>query len=142
VFIRVSKEDGGFIMKANTLSLTGPNLISLGLAIVGALILFAALSGRKLPLVSGDRAALIVLLVIGMAICANSGINRVAAAGAWAHPLAIAGYVLGALILIVTAAGFFGFKLPLVPNTHSAIAAVGLLAAGKIIVGILHRLIA
>lgn len=128
-------------MKTNALSLTGTNLVSIGLAIAGALILFAALSGRKLPLVSGDRAILVLLLVIGMAICANSGINRVAVAGTWAHPLAIAGYILGALILLVTAAGFFGFKLPLVPNAHSAIAAVGLLAAGKIIVGILHRLI-
>ena len=59
---------------------------------------------------------LAILLVLGMAICAQGGIGRVAAAGQWAHPLAILGYLLGAAILILAAAVFFNVKLPLITS--------------------------
>ena len=43
----------------------------------------------------------ILLVLIGMAICAQGGIGRVAALGVWSHPLSILGYLLGGLILLI-----------------------------------------
>jgi hypothetical protein len=128
-------------MKASSLSVAGSNITTIVLALLGAFILFEVLADRKLPFITSERAALIILLVIGMAMCGISGINRVSAAGAWTHPLAIIAYILGALILVVAVAGIFGFRLPTIPNAHAAIVAVAILTAAKLVVGIVHRFI-
>jgi hypothetical protein len=128
-------------MKANSLSVAGSNMTTIILALLGAYIIIQVLAGRKLPLIPSERAALIILLVIGMAMCGLSGINRVSAAGAWAHPLAIIAYILGALILVVAAAGIFGIRLPMVPDAHAAIVAVAILTTAKLVIGILHRFV-
>ena len=61
------------------------------LAALAAVIVFVTLRGSALPLFSNLKVNLAILLVLGMAICAQGGIGRVAAAGQWAHPLAILG---------------------------------------------------
>jgi uncharacterized membrane protein len=126
-------------MKTNAISSTGSSTTTILLGILAAALVFAVLTGRKVPLISGERAALIVLVVIGMAMCAN-GIGRVAAAGAWAHPFSIVGYLLGALILVVAGAAILSRSLPLVPGVHQAIIAVSALGVLKLVVSILHRL--
>ena len=126
-------------MKANAISFTGSSGTTILLGILAAALVFAVLSGRKVPLISGERAALIVLVVIGMAMCTN-GIGRVAAAGAWTHPLSILGYLLGALILVVAGAAILGRPLPLAPGVHQAIIAVSVLGVLKLVVSILHTL--
>ncbi len=79
-------------MKTNSISTTGGgNLIVIILGIVAALLVFAVLTGRKVPLLSSDRAVLLALVVIGMAICSQGGIGRVAASRAWLHPLPLGG---------------------------------------------------
>jgi SAM-dependent methyltransferase len=45
---------------------------------------------------------IILLVIIGMTICTQGGIGRVAATGQWTHPLSIIGYILGGLILLIT----------------------------------------
>ncbi len=128
-------------MKANSLSFASFNLASIVLlALIGVLV-FAVLSDKKLPLISGERAPLIALLVLGMALCTNSGINRVAAANAWTHPLAILGYLLGATILLAIAAGIFTFRLPFVDNPRAAFLVAAILTAAKLVLGFVHRLL-
>ncbi|HEX6306434.1 MAG TPA: hypothetical protein VFZ76_19700 [Anaerolineales bacterium] len=126
-------------MKATAISSTGSSGTTILLGILAAALVFAVLSGRKVPLISGERAALIVLVVIGMAMCTN-GIGRVAASGAWTHPLSILGYLLGALILVVAGAAILGRPLPLVPGVHQAIIAVSVLGVLKLVFSIVHRM--
>jgi hypothetical protein len=127
-------------MKTNTISPAGISGTTILLGILAAILVFAVLTGRKIPLISTERSALIVLVVLGMAMCAQ-GIGRVGAVGVWTHPLSILGYLLGALILVVAAAAIIGKPLPLVPGVHQAIIAVGVLGLSKLVLSVLHRFI-
>jgi hypothetical protein len=122
-------------MKGNTMSITNQLLppFVIGLACAG--IIFAALTGRSLPLISDPRAALIALLVLGMTLCALGGIGQVGASGRWTSPLAILGILLGIALLVVFVAAFAGWKLPFVQNDNQAVATVAVLMAVKYVIG-------
>lgn len=122
-------------MKGSTMNITNSFIVPAALGLLSAGIVFAALTGKSLPLISGPRAALIALLIIGMAACMG-GIGQVGASGRWLSPLAVAGYLLGLAILVVFAAAFLGWKLPLVQNDTQALAAVAVLMAIKFLIGI------
>ena len=126
-------------MKENIVPVTSINPTTIILGILAAGLVFAVLTGRRVPLISSERVALIVLVVLGMAMCAN-GIGRVAAANTWAHPLSIIGYLLGALILIVAGPALMGRPLPLIPGVHQAIIAVSALGVLKLVLSAIHRL--
>jgi hypothetical protein len=111
------------------------------LGALAALLVLAALTGKTVPFISSDRVALIVLVVLGMAMCAR-GIGRVAALGAWVHPLSILGYLVGVLILVIAAALLAGKPLPFISTTRHAILAVALLSAAKLAFSALHRFLA
>lgn len=104
----------------------------LGIAVIA--ITYAGLSGKQVPLVGSPRAALIALLIVGMAMC-TGGIGQVGVSGHWASPLAILGYVLGAVILVVIAAGLFGWTLPLISGDKDAVLATAVLIAIKYLIG-------
>jgi hypothetical protein len=72
------------------------------------------------------------LIFFSLEICAQGGIGRVAAQNAWAHPLSILGYVLGGLILLVTAAVCMGWKLPFIQDDRQALIAIAILAVAKV----------
>lgn len=128
-------------MKTSTVSTTGGvNLSVIALGILAALLIFAVFTGRKVPLLSSDRAALLVLVVIGMAICGQAGIGRVAARGEWAHPLSIIGYVLGAAILVIGIAALFGKQIPPLTSYYQSFTAVVVIAAAKVVLATIHRL--
>ena len=66
-------------MKTNTISTGGTNVSVIALGVLAALLIFMVLTGRKVPFLASDRAALLVLVVIGMLICSQAGIGRVSA---------------------------------------------------------------
>ncbi len=111
------------------------------LAVLAAGVIWAGLSGRKLPLLSNLKIDILLVVGLGMAICAQGGIGRVAATGAWIHPLSILGYLLGGLILLVTLASFAGWKLPLIAGDRQALLAVTALAGLKVLNALLHTLL-
>jgi hypothetical protein len=122
-------------MKANTMRITSSLLMPLVLGLICAGIIYAVLIGQSLPLVSTPRAALIGLLILGMAMCGLGGIGQVGASGRWASPLAIVGYFLGAAILAVIVSAFTGWRIPLIQNDLQAVAAVAVLMAVKFAIG-------
>ena len=122
-------------MKGNTMNMTSSLIVPVALSLACAGIVYSTLAGKTLPLISGPRAALIALLVIGMAACMG-GIGQVGASGRWASPLAIVGYLLGAAILVVFIAAFAGWKLPFAQNETQAVAVVAVLMAVKLMIGI------
>jgi len=125
-------------MKTTSLpSPIGLNVILLGLLV--AAMVFIAVTGKKVPVLSNPRVAMTAVLVLGMAMC-TSGIGRVAAIQQWAHPLAILGYLLGALILVIGLGTVFGWKLPLIQSDAQAMLIVAVLIGFKAVNTLVHSL--
>lgn len=114
-----------------------PDMIVMSLLIIGALV--AAFSTKKVPLLSSARIDLVILIVLGMAMCTQGGIGCVAALNAWAHPLAIVGYILGAAILLVAGAVFFNVKMPFITDDRQALLLVAGLIGLKVLNSVLHN---
>ncbi len=127
-------------MKTNTISATGTNLIVILLGFLAAFLVFMALTGRKVPLLSSDRAVLLAVVIIGMLMCTQGGIGPVSATGAWLHPLSIVGYVLGAAIILIGIAAVFGKLIPPFGSYHQSIAVVAVIATIKVALTTIHRL--
>ena len=127
-------------MKTNAMSTSGTNLTVIALGILATVLVFLVLTGRKIPLLSSDRAALLAFVVIGMLICSNAGIGRVTASGAWWHPFSIIGYLLGAVIIVIGIAALFGKNIPPLTSYHQSFTAVAVIAAVKLVLTTIHRL--
>jgi hypothetical protein len=122
-------------------TISEPSVISptiLILATLAGAVLFITLKGVKLPLLSNSKVALGVLTVLGMSICAQGGIGRIAAVGNWTHPQAILGYILGTAILVVAASIFFNFKLPFITSQQKALVIFAALVGTKILNAFAH----
>lgn len=125
-------------------TISQPSVISpsiIGLALLFAAVVFIGYTGKKVLLLSNPRLDIILLAVIGMAICTQGGIGRIAASGQWAHPQAILGYILGGLILLITLAVFVGWKLPYIQTDQQALLAVAILASLKVVNAVTHYLL-
>ncbi len=127
-------------MKANSLSAGGTNLAVIVLGILAALLIFAVLTGRKVPLLSTDRAALLALVVVGMVMCTLGGIGPMAASRAWLHPFSILAYLLGAAIVLIGIAALFGKNIPPLTSFHQSFTAVAVIAAVKLVLTTIHHL--
>ncbi|MBN1452299.1 MAG: hypothetical protein JW963_14890 [Anaerolineales bacterium] len=118
-----------------------PSPISLNvilLALLFAAVVFIGMAGKKAPLLSNIRVDIILVVIIGMAICSQGGIGRVAATGQWSHPLSIIGYVLGGLILLVALSVFVGWKLPYIQTDQQALLTIAILASLKVVNAVVH----
>lgn len=121
-----------------TSSISSPISLSvIFLALLFAAVVFIAVTGKKVPVISNTRVAMVTLLVLGMAMC-TSGIGRVAAIQQWTHPLSILGYLLGALILVIGLATVFGLRLPYIQSDIQAIVWVTVLVGAKVLNAVVH----
>lgn len=125
----------------NMKTIPQPAVLSPGilvLALLFAAVTFMGVTGKEAPLLSNVRTDIILLLIIGMAVCSQGGIGRVAATGQWAHPLAIVGYILGGLILLIALSVFTGWKLPYIQNEQQALLLIAALAGLKVVNAFAH----
>ena len=113
-----------------------------GLALLFAAVAFIGVTGKKVPLLSNTRLDIILLVIIGMTVCTQGGIGRIATTGQWTHPLSIIGYILGGLILLITLAVFVGWKLPYIQTDQQALLAIAILASLKVVNAVTHYLLA
>jgi hypothetical protein len=127
-------------MKANSLTIGGSNLAVIVLGILAALLVLATLTGRKVPLLPTDRAALLALVVIGMIMCTQGGIGQVSASREWLHPFAIVGYLLGAVIVLIGITALFGKNIPPLTSFYQSFTAVAMIAVAKLVLTTIHRL--
>jgi hypothetical protein len=63
-----------------------------------------------LSTIADSRVTYVVVMLVGMAMCTR-GIAITAAKGLWANPISIAGYLLGAVALLLGLQGIFRFTL-------------------------------
>ena len=125
-------------------TITQPAVITpaiIGLALLFAAVTFIGVTGKKIPLLSNVRVDIILLVIIGMAMCTQGGIGRIAATGQWTHPQAIVGYLLGGLILFITLAVFVGWKLPYIQSDPQALLAIAILVGFKVVNAVTHYLL-
>lgn len=111
------------------------------LALLAAVVVFIGATGKRVPLLSNVRLDIVLLVLIGLSICTQAGIGRIAATGQWTHPQAIVGYILGATILFITLAVFVGWKLPFIQNDQQALIAIAILASLKVVNAVTHYLL-
>jgi hypothetical protein len=111
------------------------------LALLFAAVAFIGATGKKVPVLSNVSVDIILLVIIGMAMC-TPGIGRVAALGQWAHPLSILATVLGGVILLIALAVFVGWKLPFIQNDQQALIAIAILTGLKVVNALTHYLLA
>ncbi len=125
-------------------TISQPTVITPGsivLAMLAASISFIGITNQRIPFLTNARLDIIILVVLGMAICSQCGIGRIAATRQWTHPLSIIGYILGTSILTVTLAIFIGLRLPLIQNDRQALLAVTILAGLKVVNAMTHHLL-
>lgn len=120
-------------------TLFNPSVIVLGILVLAFVTL--TIAGKKVPILTNFRANLVILVILGMAMCMQGGLARVAATNAWTHPLSYIGYILGGAILIVAVAGFFNIKLPFLQTSQQAFIWVALLIVLKVINSLSHHLL-
>ncbi len=121
-------------MKGNTMSNIQNLLVPLVLGVISAGIVYAGLTGKPLPVITGPHAPLIALLIVGLGMCAF-GIVQVSISGRWFSPLAITGYLLGVILLVVFVSTLAGWKLPQIQNETQAVVVVAALMAVKFLIG-------
>ncbi len=122
-------------------TLSEPSVINpaiLLLAALAAIIVFVTLKGVSLPLVSNLKVNLAILILLGMSICTQGGIGRIAATGQWSHPLAIVGYILGACILALAFCVFFNIHLPFLASQQQAFLVIAVLLGAKVVNAFAH----
>ena len=125
-------------------TITQPAVITptiIGLALLAAAVVFVGVTGKKVPLLSNIRVDIILLVIIGMTMCTQGGIGRIAATGEWTHPLSIIGYILGGLILLITLAVFVGRKLPYIQTDQQALLTIAILMCLKVVNAVTHYLL-
>ncbi len=111
------------------------------LALLAATIAFIGVTDKRVPFLSNTRVDVILLVVIGMAICSQCGIGRIAATKQWSHPLSIVGYILGVLILLITLAVFVGWEIPFIQTGQQALIAITILVCLKMVNSATHHLL-
>ncbi len=119
-------------MATNTAVSSANGIITLVLGLIAAGLVFMVLTGRDVPIVGNGAGALLALGVIGIAMCALSGIGSVQSTFGWGHPLTILGSILGVLAVLIVALPLLGVQLPLVADTRAAVLALAVIMLVKV----------
>ncbi len=111
-------------------------LVPAVLGLIAAVLIFFVLTNRPLPLIADDRAALIVLVIIGFAMCTVGGSGKAFSTYGWASPVTIIGSVLGVLVLLLAGARLLNANLPLIVDDRAAFIAVAVIGVAKVVINV------
>jgi hypothetical protein len=128
-------------MNMSPILTNGMYIVTGALGILTVLLVFAHLTGKLVPLISGDRAAFIALVIIAFLIRSSTIVRLPLTRSYWIHPIAIVVCVLGALALLLIIAVFAGIKLPLIAGDREAFIALAVIVFSKLGLAIVHRII-
>jgi len=125
-------------MKSNSVSLNANSAVLGALGLLGALLVFAVLTGRQVPLISGDRRAFFILLVIGFVMCAL-GPMRSIPPREWGRPMNVIAVVLGGLALLLGLVVLTGIRVPLIPDNQAAFVVLAVIILSKVVLATVHH---
>jgi hypothetical protein len=113
----------------------GNNLVILVLAVAALALVYVVATGGNLtlPIISTDRAALIVLTIVGVAMCAVGGIGPSVSKYGWSGPVTVIGSIVGVLTFLIVLAVILGVQLPLIANERAAFILVTGVIIGKLL---------
>ncbi len=113
--------------------------ITILVAAVTGLIVWAGISGRQVLFIDSPRAAVITLGAIGMAFCAISVGKFIN--GNPVHFLTILGYLLGVIALLIFLTQIFRWNLPIIYDAKTALFILAGITVLKSIIGRLAPLV-
>ncbi len=113
----------------------GSNLIVVVLAVAALALVYVVATGGNLtlPVISTDRAALIVLTIVGVAMCAVGGIGPSISKYGWSGPVTVIGSIVGVLTFLIVLAVILGVQLPIITNERMAFVLVTGVIIGKLL---------
>jgi hypothetical protein len=109
------RSDRGGNMQSNAFN----PMAAIGLGAIAAIIVGAALANASLPWLGSGRGPFIALVIVGLVLC-GVGMGPFGYRMGWAHPLTIAGILLGITALVVIVAGFANWTAILQPIANIA----------------------
>lgn len=116
------------------------SIISGAISILVALFIFAVLTGKKVPLISGDKAAFIILFILGFFMSVLAGIRDGANFQQMIPLVMISLMVLGALAVLLFIVTLIGIKIPLISGYRRAFVAMATIIASKWVIVHLYNL--
>ena len=116
------------------------NIISGAVSILVALFIFAFLTGKKVPLISGDKAAFIILFILGFSMSVLAGIRDAENFQQMIPLVMIPLMVLGALAVLLFIVTLIGIKIPLISGYRRAFVAMATIIASKWVIVHLYNL--
>ena len=116
------------------------NIISGAVSILVALFIFAVLTGKKVPLISGDKAAFIILFILGFSMSVLAGIRDAENFQQMIPLVMIPLMVLGALAVLLFIVTLIGIKIPLISGYRRAFVAMATIIASKWVIVHLYNL--
>ncbi|MCC0697195.1 hypothetical protein [Clostridioides sp. ES-S-0048-02] len=88
---------------------------------ITGLIVYAGLSGKQILFINGPRSAVIILGVIGFAICMIMPTIGKFISNAPSHPFTIMGYIFGTIALLTTMTQIFKWNIPIIYDPKTAL---------------------
>jgi hypothetical protein len=92
-------------------------------------------------LLSNTRIDIILLVFLGMTICAQGGIGRIAVTDQWTHPQSIFGYILGVLILLEVLFRLFDLNMMGIHSDQQTLLVMSVLIGLKFVNSAVHYLL-
>jgi len=102
---------------------------------ITSLIVYAGLSGKQILFINGPRTAVITLGIVGFAMCMIMPTIGKFISNAPAHPLAIMGYIFGAIAFLTAVTQIFKWNIPIIYDPKIALFVVAGCIVIKSIIG-------
>jgi hypothetical protein len=102
-------------------------------AIAAVVAMYAGFAGRPVWFIHDTRTAVITLAAAGFLMCSTGAIASFVSR-APAHPLTIAGYLVGALALLAGLTQLFGWKVPYLADARTALIVITVAVVIKVII--------
>jgi hypothetical protein len=112
------------------------------LVIVPALLVWAFLSGKDLPLISTERGAFIGLAIVGFVMCSLALSTRSPQAEfSWLNPFILLAAILGTAALLLVVSVLIGKTLTVFTDTRTAFIALAAIIFAKWVITSLHIIV-
>lgn len=115
------------------------NGLSSALGLAALVLVIFLLTGRIVPIISGERGIFIALAVIGLLMCTFGGMRGIQP-GEWLSWGSIFGIIMGILAGILIIGMLFGVKLPLISGYRDAALILASIIFIKWVVGLIAKL--